>query len=336
MSCNYADGLSAYNNKGVLGVAERFDDNQTVIEKCEKLAKMILAAQKVVVHTGAGISTAAGIPDFRGPSGVWTLEKKGLKPTMNVSFDQAIPTKTHMALKALVDAGHVQYIVSQNIDGLHLRSGLSRQYLAELHGNMFVEQCNKCRRQFVNSSPSPTVGQKDTGALCRGGKESRPCRGGHLHDTILDWEDGLPEKDLDMSYMHSTIADLNICLGTTLQIVPSGNLPTKNKKHGGKLVICNLQPTKHDKNADLIISAYVDEVLERISKRLGIEIPEYNPEDDPTKQFHFDREWNISSVEIKELEKIYNGKIKEKREIVKKKRFFTDNETPKDIKKEKI
>lgn len=150
-----------------------------------------------------------------------------------------------MALKALVEAGHVQYIVSQNIDGLHLRSGLSRKFLAELHGNMFVEECSKCHRQFVRQSPAPTVGRKETGNICKGGWNSRSCRGGRMMDTILDWEDGLPEKDLDLSYMQASLADLNICLGTTLQIVPSGNLPIKNKRYGGKLVICNLQPTKH-------------------------------------------------------------------------------------------
>lgn len=81
-----------------------------------------------------------------GPNGVWTLEEKGEKPTINVSFDDATPTKTHMALKALVDSGRVKYIVSQNIDGLHLKSGLERKYISELHGNMFVENCSKCRR----------------------------------------------------------------------------------------------------------------------------------------------------------------------------------------------
>lgn len=83
---------------------------------------------------------------FRGPNGVWTLERKGEKPTINISFDDAIPTKTHMALKALVESGHVKYIISQNIDGLHLKSGLPRKYISELHGNMFIENCTKCRR----------------------------------------------------------------------------------------------------------------------------------------------------------------------------------------------
>lgn len=83
---------------------------------------------------------------FRGPKGVWTLEKEGKSPQVNVSFSDAIPTKCHMALKALLESGHIKYIVSQNIDGLHLKSGVPRTNLAELHGNMFIENCDKCRR----------------------------------------------------------------------------------------------------------------------------------------------------------------------------------------------
>lgn len=77
---------------------------------------------------------------------MWTLEKKGEKPSINISFDEALPTKTHQALKHLVDKGFIRYIVTQNIDGLHLKSGVSRKNLAELHGNMFTEQCNICKR----------------------------------------------------------------------------------------------------------------------------------------------------------------------------------------------
>ncbi|XP_017154670.1 NAD-dependent protein deacetylase Sirt6 isoform X2 [Drosophila miranda] len=133
MSSNYADSLSPYENKGILGIPECFDSDDTVINKCTELANLIKDSRHVVFHTGAGISTSAGIPDFRGPKGVWTLEKKGEIPKLNTSFDKATPTKTHMALRALVEAGYVQYVVSQNIDGLHLRSGLKRRYLSELH-----------------------------------------------------------------------------------------------------------------------------------------------------------------------------------------------------------
>ena len=95
---------------------------------------------KISVSPGAGISTSAGIPDFRGPRGVWTLERRGEKPDLSLDWDQAVPTPTHMALAKLVEVGKVKFIITQNIDGLHLRSGVPRRNIAELHGNMFLDQ----------------------------------------------------------------------------------------------------------------------------------------------------------------------------------------------------
>ncbi|XP_066143133.1 NAD-dependent protein deacetylase Sirt6 [Euwallacea fornicatus] len=315
MSCNYAEGLSEYEDKGVLGLPEKFDSEASVTNKCLQLIKWIKEAKHVVVHTGAGISTAAGIPDFRGPNGVWTLEKEGKKPKMNISFNEAIPTKTHMALKHLIEKNYVHYIISQNIDGLHLRTGVPRTHLAELHGNMFIGQCDTCDSQFVRTSATTTVGQKYLGEFCKREVRGRSCRG-KLRDTVLDWEAGLPENDLEMSDYHSSLADINICLGTTLQIVPSGNLPLRCKKYGGKLVIVNLQPTKHDKKADLIINTYVDVVLENIMKHLNLEIPEYSKEVDPTKNQvgYAIVEWDILKVDVKMFKAMYEEKQREYRE----------------------
>ncbi|XP_046679526.1 LOW QUALITY PROTEIN: NAD-dependent protein deacetylase Sirt6-like [Homalodisca vitripennis] len=397
MSCNYADGLSPYENKGVLGVDEKFDSKEEVAEKVATLAAWIQESNHVVIHTGAGISTSAGIPDFRGPKGVWTLEAKGEKPDMNISFNDAVPTKTHMALAKLVQVGKVQYIVSQNIDGLHLRSGVPRrnlaelhgnmfvfmncydalnfvsgkvqyivsqnidglhlrsgvprrnlaelhgnmfvfmncydalnfvsgkvQYivsqnidglhlrsgvprrnLAELHGNMFVEQCAQCNRQFVRSCATSSVGQKCLLKPCPTSRlNGRPCRG-RMHDTILDWEANLPENDLGMADFHSCVADLCICLGTTLQIVPSGNLPLHTKKYNnGRLVICNLQPTKHDRKADLLIHTYVDDILTQLMEKLGLTIPEYSRPDDPTMARRM-VEWTILDSEVQTMRRLY-------------------------------
>ena len=328
MSCNYAEGLSPYENKGKCGMPEKFDSLETVQKKVEKLSDMVKTAGHVVFHTGAGVSTSAGIPDFRGPNGVWTLEKKGLKPDINVSWDDAKPTITHRALACLQEAGYVQYVITQNIDGLHLKSGLPRSKMSELHGNMFIHQCNYCKRQFVRGSAVSTVGEKCLDIPCPGtGKAGRGCRG-KLHDIILDWEGSLPEQDLALAEMHSEVADLSICLGTTLQILPSGNLPTWAKKHGGKLVICNLQPTKHDKKGDLIINTYVDDIMAQLCKRLGIEIEEYDEEKDPTKCVASSGkliEWTIPSSSLKDAclknkVKEIKVKVKEARQSVKRPR----------------
>ena len=127
MSCNYADGLSPYDHKGKLGQAEIFDSPEEVDRKVDLLAKWISEeSSHTVFYTGAGISTSAGIPDFRGPKGVWTLEKKGLKPDVNVSWDDAVPTKSHMAISKLLEMNLAQFVVSQNIDGLHIIWSLSQ------------------------------------------------------------------------------------------------------------------------------------------------------------------------------------------------------------------
>lgn len=283
MSCIYAVGLSKYEDKGVCGLKEIHDASSLLDEKVNKLAKMIKEAKHVVVHTGAGISTSAGIPDFRGPKGVWTLEKEGLKPNINVSFNEAKPTVTHMALLALLNKGFLHFLVSQNVDGLHLRSGFPPDKIAELHGNMFLDKCNHCERLFIRNEATSTVGQKYTGHYCPVPKPNgRRCRG-KLCDTILDWEDELPFRDIELAELNSRKADLSICLGTTLQIIPSGNLPILTKKSGGKLVICNLQPTKHDKSADLIIHGYIDDIMIRLAAILEVDIPEYKVANDQTK-----------------------------------------------------
>ncbi|XP_028414608.1 NAD-dependent protein deacetylase sirtuin-6-like [Dendronephthya gigantea] len=276
MAVDYASGLSDYPHKGKCGAPELFDSEEELERKIVELTKLIKESKHTVFHTGAGISTSCGIPDFRGPKGVWTLEAKGEKPTFDVTFKSAEPSLTHMAIVELEREGYLKFVVSQNVDGLHLKSGFPRSKLAELHGNMFVEQCDNCGRQYLFGDPVKTLGLKRTGNFClKGGKRGK-CRG-KLRDTILDWEDSLPNDDLAASEHHSRQADLSVCLGTSLQINPSGNLPAQTVKHGGKLVIINLQKTKHDKKACLVIHGYVDKVMEGVARHLNMIIPQFVP-----------------------------------------------------------
>jgi hypothetical protein len=117
------------------------DAEQEMEAKCEQLARMIVAAEGAcVVYTGAGVSTAASIPDYRGPQGLWTSLAKGIR-VRAPDFAQCTPTYSHMALRALKHHSLVSHLVSQNCDGLHLRSGFPRHSLSELHGNCFIELC---------------------------------------------------------------------------------------------------------------------------------------------------------------------------------------------------
>lgn len=117
-------------------------------EKCAQLAELVSTARSCVVYTGAGISTAASIPDYRGPNGVWTMLAKGVKLSCP-DFARVQPTFSHMALSEMVRRGLVKHVVSQNCDGLHLRSSIDREKLSELHGNCFVELCIECDCEYI-------------------------------------------------------------------------------------------------------------------------------------------------------------------------------------------
>jgi len=229
--------------------------------------------------------------------------------------------------------GKVQFIITQNIDGLHLRSGVPRRALAELHGNMFLDQCDKCKRMFVRHSPAPTVGQKFVGTDCPSVRSNgRNCRG-KLKDFVLDWEHELPETDLSLSDSHSVLADLSIVMGSTLQIIPAGNMPTYAKKYHeeGRLVICNLQPTKQDKKADLNIHTYVDDVMRAVMKNLDLEIPDYDRIRDPVRRVARGEwegaeqcvDWTQAEEEARVVKKkadtVHDDYLKKRRELKKRK-----------------
>ncbi|VVC36565.1 Hypothetical protein CINCED_3A024486 [Cinara cedri] len=312
MSCNYAEGLTPYKNKGKVGMIEIFDAPNDLNEKISLLADWIKNSKYTVFHTGAGISTSAGIPDFRGPNGVWTLEKQGKKPEINLDFNDAMPTLTHMAIKTLVKKGYVKYVVSQNIDGLHLKSGLLREHMSEVHGNMFTMKCNKCNRSFTSQTAVKTVGQQNLNISCLGKtKKGSLCRG-ILHDTILDWEHRLPYNELQMAELHSNNADLCICLGTSLQIQPINLVPFKAKKNKGKVVICNLQKTMCDRKADLVIHTYVDDMMKSLMGILGVEIENYDEKLDPTKMTN-PTDWTIYEIDLLNMQDIKKDETKSKK-----------------------
>eukprot|EP00249_Psilotum_nudum_P020192 c27598_g1_i2 orf=1021-1890(-) len=271
MSLGYAEKLSYREDVGKVGMPEFFDPLDNLQPKIEELAKLIQGSHHLVAFTGAGISTSCGIPDFRGPNGIWTLQCEGKPiPKADVPFHQARPGLTHMSLVGLQRAGILKFIISQNIDGLHLKSGIPRDLLAELHGNSFKEVCSLCKKEYLRDFEVETIGLKETGRRC----SDFDC-GGKLKDTVLDWEDALPPEELHPAEKHCKQADVILCLGTSLQITPACNLPLRCVRAGGKMVIVNLQATPKDNKAALLIRARVDEVIAGVMQLLNLSIPPF-------------------------------------------------------------
>lgn len=261
--------------KGICGDREHIDTAEELTKETEALVALIKASNYTVVFTGAGISTSAGIPDFRGPTGVWTRELKGdkLSPEEadSLLFDKAKPTFTHYALVHLLNRGNIHHIISQNVDGLHLRSGVAAEHLSELHGNIYMEHCESCGKSYFREKDVGGMGLQYTGNLC----EIEECSG-KLKDFAVDWDTELPKDIFSVARTEIRKADLVICLGTSLRIRPAGNMPlsvtkpNKHRHHAGKLAIINLQATHLDAKAAVRIHYYCDTVMSMLCDRLGV------------------------------------------------------------------
>jgi NAD-dependent SIR2 family protein deacetylase len=188
----------------------------------------------LVVFTGAGISTESGLPDFRGPDGLWTRREKGL-PTKPMQFDSVEPNSGHMAIVELQKLGKLAFLIAQNIDNLHLVSGIRPDLLAELHGNVTKLRCSRCEFEVDKSSGW---------AIC-------PSCGGKLVSSVVNFGQSLPRKALEASYQHSEKCDLFVVVGSSLIVTPAATMPKVALEAGARLVIINQGETPFDQLAHL-------------------------------------------------------------------------------------
>ncbi|TXT66685.1 MAG: putative NAD-dependent protein deacetylase [Promethearchaeota archaeon] len=234
-------------------------------KKIELAAQWIANADHLVAFTGAGISTHSGLPDFRGPDGVWTRRDKGLPPPkMKVPWDQVKPNKGHFALYVLFKIGKLKYLISQNVDGLHAKSGIPFEKLSELHGNQYFMRCLGCGKKFRFEEvgwDKQIWGNGYRTSQIRRGQPKCPKCDGRLISSIVNFGDPLPEDELYKAYEHSQKADIFFVIGSSLVVSPAANMPGIAKKNGAKLVILNLGKTPYDNNADLRFFQDINKVL---------------------------------------------------------------------------
>jgi len=249
----------------------------------DKVAALILESSRVIVFTGAGISTESGIPDFRSPGGIWTkfdpddftIQKfMSSEKTRRMQWQMlaegsllkdAEPNQAHHAVAELEKLGKITCVITQNIDNLHQKAGSSPDKVFELHGNMKFVRCMSCDRRF----PVDDI-------LVRLDREEIPdcqfCRGILKPDAVFFGE-SLPQQALNDAIQHARHCDLFIVIGSTLVVYPAAYMPMYAVESGAKLVIINLSPTPMDAKAAALITASAGETMSRIVEKVRNKLP---------------------------------------------------------------
>lgn len=216
-------------------------------QRIKTLAQWMAEAKHLVVFTGAGISTESGLPDFRGPDGLWTRQAKGLPPP-KFDWEKAKPNQNHLAIVELQNTGKLAFLISQNVDNFHLASGIRLDLIAELHGNRFKLRCTRCGFKCdafpdLNICPS--------------------CEKGELVSSVVNFGDPLPAEEVEISERHSRQSDLFIVVGSSLVVYPAADCPKIALDSGAKLVIINEGevPLEFERTCRLRFREKIGEVL---------------------------------------------------------------------------
>lgn len=244
------------------------------MDDTERLHDLITSAKRIVAFTGAGISTESGISDFRSPGGIWTKyqpiyfddfmsseemrrEAWRRKFATDETLLKAEPNAGHRALAKLVEQGRMSAIITQNIDGLHQRSGVPDSKIIELHGNTTYATCLDCghrhelgpiRKAFLGKGELP---------LCE------KCEG-IVKTATISFGQAMPEIQMARAQDETMGCDLFIVLGSSLVVYPAAGFPQIARRKGAKLVILNRDPTDQDETADLVIHGEIGPTLSRV------------------------------------------------------------------------
>lgn len=240
-------------------------------EGAARLADRLRAAERVVVFTGAGVSTESGIPDFRSPGGVWSRmkpitlqefvasEEKRREAWTRVfsgrmGWTGAEPNAGHRAVARLVEAGKASAVITQNVDNLHQDSGVPDDRLIELHGNASYATCLSCgSRNELEDLRAPFV---DEGVI----PSCRWC-GGLVKTATISFGQAMPEAAMARAQAEALACDLFLVLGSSLVVYPAAGLPLLAHENGAALAIVNREPTEQDPFADLVLRDEIGPLL---------------------------------------------------------------------------
>jgi NAD-dependent SIR2 family protein deacetylase len=241
------------------------------------IAQWIVECEHLVAFTGAGISTDSGIPDFRGPEGVWTRRDAGLPaPRWRVPPGQIEPNASHLALVELQRLGKLRFLITQNTDNLHRRSGIRPELLAELHGNGRLMRCLGCDRLYTRQEVVWDAARWGPGYRTQEPMPGQPaCAacGERLVSSVVNFGDPLPEAELALADHHARRCDLMLVLGSSLTVQPAASLVGLALGSGARVVLVNRGDTPYDRAATLRAQAGLGGVIppavERAKRALG-------------------------------------------------------------------
>ncbi len=246
---------------------------------------MVVKSKKLVVFTGAGVSTESGIPDFRSPGGVWDrfdpneytfqkfLESEAGREKAWARYREiwtvivgARPNSGHYAIAELYRLGKLDCVITQNIDNLHQISGIPEEMVIELHGTVKWVVCLECGRRYP---------REEIQARLEAGEKAPKCDGcqGILKQATISFGQPMPERETREAERRSAGCDLFLIAGSSLVVYPAAQMPLIAKNNGARLVIINLTPTPHDDYADIVINEKTGEALSRIVERVRVKLP---------------------------------------------------------------
>jgi len=237
----------------------------------QDLSQYIDEANNIVIFTGAGISTESGIPDFRGPQGVWKTNtpiyfqdfigsEEVRKDSWKRKFSgqdiikKAKPNIGHLAVAEVINKHESAYLITQNVDNLHQDAGVPDNKITEIHGNAHYASCLDCGIRYELNSIKKAFLENETVPYCDS------C-GGIIKTATISFGQPMPEEGMQIAQRKTLGCDLFITIGTSLVVYPAAGFPKLAKEIGAKLIIINNEPTDFDPIADLVIHEQIGKVF---------------------------------------------------------------------------